>query len=109
MPEKGHLILTAIGPDRVGLVEKLSEFISRHDCNIEDSKMAAFCGEFALIILITGDGSQLAKVARDYREIELETGLTIAVKAPSARKPTDAFIPSKLTAACLHHPWILHN
>ncbi len=85
MPEKSHLILTAIGPDRVGLVEKLSEFISRRDCNIEDSKMAAFCGEFAVIILITGDGSQLAKVARDYREIESETGLTIALKAPSAR------------------------
>ena len=109
MPEKGHLILTAIGPDRVGLVEKLSEFISRHDCNIEDSKMAAFCGEFAVIILITGDGSQLAKIARDYREIESETGLTIAVKAASARKPTEAFIPCKLTAACMDHPGIVHR
>ncbi len=110
MPEKSHLILTAIGPDRVGLVEKLSEFISGHDCNIEDSKMAAFCGEFAVIILITGDGSQLAKVACDYREIESETGLTIAIKAPSARKPTEAaFIPCKLTAACMDHPGIVHR
>src|SRR5437867_6627880 len=83
MPEKDHLILTAIGPDRVGLVEKLSEFLSRHGCNIEDSKMAAFCGEFAVIILITGEAGQLTKVARDYREIESETGLSIAVKAPS--------------------------
>ena len=78
MPEKDYLILTASGPDRVGLVEKLSEFISRHGCNIEDSKMAAFCGEFALIILITGEAGQLAGVARDYRGIESETGLTIA-------------------------------
>src|SRR5437867_2208498 len=110
MPEKTHLILTAIGPDRVGLVEKLSEFISGHDCNIEDSKMAAFCGEFAVIILITGDGSQLAKVAYDYRAIESETGLTIALKAPAARKPTEAaFIPCKLTAACMDHPAIVHR
>src|SRR6058998_1507682 len=92
MADKNHLILTAIGPDRVGLVEKISEFISRHDCNIEDSKMAAFCGEFAVIILITGEAGQLAKVARDYREIESETGLSVAVKAPSPRKTTEAFI-----------------
>ncbi len=109
MPEKEHLILTAIGPDRVGLVEKLSEFISRYGCNIEDSKMAAFCGEFAVIILITGETGQLARVARDYRGIESETGLTIAVKAPSPKKPTEAFIPCKLTAACMDHPGIVHK
>jgi glycine cleavage system transcriptional repressor len=109
MAEKEHLILTAIGPDRVGLVEKLSEFISREGCNIEDSKMAAFCGEFAVIILITGEAGQLARVARDYRAIESETGLTIAVKAPSPKRPTEAFIPCKLTAACMDHPGIVHK
>ena len=55
MADKNHLIFTAVGPDQVGLVEKISEFIARHGCNIEDSKMAVFCGEFALIILISGE------------------------------------------------------
>ena len=55
MVDSSHLILTAVGPDRVGLVEKISEFIARHGCNIEDSKMAVFCGEFALIVLIAGE------------------------------------------------------
>jgi glycine cleavage system transcriptional repressor len=109
MAEKGHLILTAIGPDRVGLVEKISEFISRHDCNIEDSKMAAFYGEFAVIILITGDAGNLAQIARDHREIESETGLTIVIKTLPPRKPTAAFIPYKLTAACMDHPGIVHR
>ena len=49
MADKNHLILTAVGPDQIGLVEKISAFIARHSCNIEDSKMAVFCGEFALI------------------------------------------------------------
>src|SRR5207249_781941 len=81
-----HLILTAIGPDQVGLVQKISEFISRHGCNIEDSKMAVFCGEFAVIVLISGDGGSLVKIARDYRDIEAETGLSITIKTPSARR-----------------------
>jgi glycine cleavage system transcriptional repressor len=101
MADKEHLILTAIGPDRVGLVEKISEFISLHGCNIEDSKMAVFCGEFAVIVLISGTGGGLVKLARDYREIETETGLSISIKTPSARKTGDFSLPYKLTASCM--------
>jgi glycine cleavage system transcriptional repressor len=109
MADENHLILTAVGPDRVGLVEKISEFIARHDCNIEDSKMAVFYGEFAVIILIRGEGRNLVKIARDYREMETETGLTISIKTPAARKPSESFLPYKLTASCMDHPGIVHQ
>jgi glycine cleavage system transcriptional repressor len=109
MAAKDHLILTAVGPDQVGLVERISEFISRHACNIEDSKMAVFCGEFAVIMLISGEGAALVKVARDYREIEAETGLSIAIKTPSARMAPQSFLPYKLTASCMDHPGIVYH
>ena len=109
MPDKDHLILTAIGPDQVGLVQKISEFISRHSCNIEDSKMAVFCGEFAVIVLISGDGANLVKIARDYREIETETGLSISIKTPAARKAPESFLPYRLTASCMDHPGIVYQ
>src|SRR5262245_46793488 len=109
MAEKDHLILTATGPDEVGLVERISAFISQRNCNIEDSKMAVFCGEFAVIILISGERVQLARVASDFREIEQETGLSITVKAPSVRKSSKSFLPYKLTASCLDHPGIVHR
>jgi glycine cleavage system transcriptional repressor len=109
MADKDHLIVTAIGPDQVGLVQRISEFISRHGCNIEDSKMAVFCGEFAVIVLITGDAENLANVAREYHEIEKETGLSLAVKIPSSRKTGDAFLPYRLTASCMDHPGIVYQ
>src|SRR5207344_2747046 len=109
MGDKNHLILTAVGPDQVGLVEKISEFIARHGCNIEDSKMAVFCGEFAVIMLISGDGSSLAKVGRDYMDIETETGLTIAIKTASQRKSTELFLPYKLVASCMDHPGVVYR
>ena len=109
MADKDHLILTAIGPDQVGLVEKISEFISRHGCNIEDSKMAVFCGEFAVIVLISGNGVNLVNVGRDYREIETETGLAISIKTPVTRAAPGAFLPYKLTASCMDHPGIVYQ
>ena len=109
MADKDHLILTAIGPDQVGLVEKIAEFISRHGCNIEDSKMAVFCGEFAVIVLISGDGVNLVKIGRDYREIETETGLAISIKTPITRAAPGAFLPYRLTASCMDHPGIVYQ
>jgi glycine cleavage system transcriptional repressor len=109
MADKEHLILTAIGPDQVGLVQKIAEFISRHGCNIEDSKMAVFCGEFAVIVLISGESGNLVKIGRDYREIETETGLAISIKTPSTRAAPQSCLPYKLTASCMDHPGIVYQ
>lgn len=109
MADKDHLILTAVGPDHVGLVEKISAFIARHQCNIEDSKMAVFCGEFAVIVLITGASGDLVKIANAYHELQVQTGLTISIKTPSARKPAESLLPYTLTASCMDHPGIVHR
>jgi glycine cleavage system transcriptional repressor len=109
MPDRDQLILTAMGPDQVGLVEKLSKFISGHGCNIEDSKMAVFAGEFAIIFLISGDSGSLAKISQDYREVEESTGLVLAIKSPGARQTTEFFLPYKLIASCMDHPGIVYN
>jgi glycine cleavage system transcriptional repressor len=109
MAETSHLIITAIGPDRVGLVEKISAFIAGHGGNIEDSKMAVFCGEFALILLISGEAGPLVKIANDHSQLEVETGLAIAIKTPANRKPAESYLPYKLTAACMDHPGIVYQ
>jgi glycine cleavage system transcriptional repressor len=109
MADANHLILTAVGPDRIGLVEKISQFIARHECNIEDSKMAVFCGEFAVIVLISGELDRLAKISADCRGIEVETGLAIATKTPAARAAAESFLPYKLTASCMDHPGIVYR
>ena len=107
--DKDHLILTAVGPDQVGLVEKLSQFISSRGGNIEDSKMAVFCGEFAVIILMTGESGSLFKIANDYRELEAQTALTLSIKTPSSRKAAQSYLPYQLTASCMDHPGIVYQ
>ncbi len=109
MADKDHLILTAVGPDQVGLVEKISEFISSHGCNIEDSKMAVFCGEFAVILLITGESGSLFKIANEYRQLEVQTALTISIKTPSKRRAAEPYLPYRLVASCMDHPGVVYQ
>lgn len=109
MADKENLILTAMGPDKVGLVETISEFIFKHGCNIEDSKMAVFCGEFALILLISGASQGLQEIAQGYHELEDQTGLSLSAKIPSQRKPVEASLPYQLSASCMDHPGVVYR
>jgi glycine cleavage system transcriptional repressor len=59
--------------------------------------------------LISGEPSGLVKLARDYRDIESETGLSISIKTPSARKAGEFSLPYKLTASCMDHPGIVYQ
>lgn len=109
MDQRENLILTAVGPDRIGLVEKISEFIAQRGCNIEDSKMAVFCGEFAQILLISGPASSIHKVAQEQHELSSLTGLSIFLKSPSKAKLTGPQLPYRLTASCMDHPGVVHR
>lgn len=109
MPDKDSLILTAVGPDQIGLVEKISQFIANRGCNIEDSKMAVFCGEFALILLISGNAGNLSKVANAYSELGELTKLNISVRKPAAKRAAAQSLPYRLTASCLDHPGVVHQ
>ena len=106
---KDNLILTAVGPDRIGLVEKISEFIFKHGCNIEDSKMAVLCGEFALIVLISGNTQGLERIAREYPELQTETGLNIWVRPPTQRKTAEPSLLYRLRASCMDHPGVVYR
>ena len=74
MADKNHLILTAVGPDQVGQWKKSPNLLPAW-LNIEDSMMTVFCEEFALLILISGEGGNLYKIAIYYHELEIEAGL----------------------------------
>ena len=45
-----RIIITAIGRDRPGLVNKITSIINNNDGNIENSKMIKIDDQFAIII-----------------------------------------------------------
>jgi len=106
---ENQLILVAVGPDQVGLVEKISQFIAHRDCNIEDSKMAVFAGEFALIVLLSGQERGLRSIGDSVEELRSQTGLHIWIKQPSKKKQLEPSLPYKLVASCMDHPGVVHR
>jgi glycine cleavage system transcriptional repressor len=109
MSSKEHLVITAVGPDRVGLVEQIAQFLLKEGCNIEDSKMAVFCGDFTIILLVTGEGSSLDRVSKSLESLTAQTGLAFFSKRPAPKSYPESALPCKLLASCLDHPGVVHQ
>ena len=69
------LVITASGEDKIGLVEGFTRRISDSGCNIEESRMAALGGRFALLMRVSGNWDALAKLEARLPAVAEELGL----------------------------------
>ena len=56
------LVISALGDDRPGIVNDLSTVILEYGCSIADSRMSVLGGEFAVILLVSGNWDSIAKL-----------------------------------------------
>lgn len=56
-----HLVVTAIGTDRPGIVNELTQLVVQANCNIVDSRLAVFGNEFTLILLLNGEWNAITR------------------------------------------------
>lgn len=106
-PERPGLVLTSLGPDRPGLVNRLAAFVKRHDGNIEDTRMAKLGGEFAVIMLVSGQASNLDSLMSGLAEVESETGLICFAKRTEGGQAFEARRLVRLKVSALDRPGIV--
>jgi glycine cleavage system transcriptional repressor len=111
-----YAVITAVGPDRPGLVDVISKFILDTGCNIEDSRMAVLGGEFAMVVLVAGDADRVSRVIDGAEAAGSAAGLAIGAKrtrAPgegaSAGVIPYGVIPYKVSAYSMDHPGIVQQ
>jgi glycine cleavage system transcriptional repressor len=57
---QSNFILTLTGPDRIGIVERVTGLLLERDGNVETSRMARLGGEFAILMLVSMPADRLA-------------------------------------------------
>ncbi|GAA0476211.1 MULTISPECIES: glycine cleavage system transcriptional repressor [Tatumella] len=69
-----HLVITALGADRPGIVNTITRHVSRCGCNIDDSRLAILGDEFTFIMLLSGswDAIGLIESTLPLKGAELE-------------------------------------
>lgn len=84
------LVLTLLGADRPGLVERLSEVLTAHGGNWVESRMAHLAGQFAGILRLELPSQSVESFGRDCSALGSEgLKVSIAESASAATGPTD--------------------
>jgi glycine cleavage system transcriptional repressor len=103
------LVLTAIGPDRPGLVNSLSALIREAGANLEDTRMAQLGGEFAVLCLITGPDGALRQVETQQGLIEGQLGLTCFSKRTAPATPPRDSLGYRMRVSGIDRPGIVQQ
>ena len=105
--QKSYLVLTAVGPDRPGIVSELSALIHRAGANVEDSRMAVLGGEFALLMLVSGSEPALERTTSDAIDNAAKLGLAVTHRSTTRPKKTAAILPYVLRVTGFDRPGIV--
>lgn len=105
---KRYLALTAVGPDRPGLVNEISSLVLAAGANLEDSRMAILGGEFALLMLISGDTKAIENVELGSGELGARLGLRLLSKPTSPPQARD-FLPYQIRVTGVDRPGIVQR
>jgi len=105
--ERRYAVLAAVGTDRPGLVQEISQTIHDSEGNLEDSRMAVLGGEFALIVLLSGPPSAIARLRERCAELERRLGLRVSLHETRAADAARGAAAYKLRVTGVDRPGIV--
>jgi glycine cleavage system transcriptional repressor len=104
-----QLVITALGDDRPGIVDELSQALFKHNLNIEDSRMSVLGGEFAVLLLVSGEQQSIDKFVGDTASLEQSLNMKILVKLTRSETAAKAVVPYTVEVVAIDHPGIVHK
>lgn len=109
MNTETFLVLSALGPDRPGLVAEVTEYLTERGVNVEDSRMAVLGGDFGILVLVSGTAEAVARVEADHDALSDKTSLSVMLRR--TKSPEDhrraAVIPCVVTAEAIDQEGIV--
>jgi glycine cleavage system transcriptional repressor len=104
-----HLVISALGSDRPGIVDRLTRLAASERCNIEDSRMLVLGGEFAVLMLVSGPEAAIAALERAVPPAAGELGLLLHTRRTRPREPQAAARPYRIKVTALDQPGLVHE
>lgn len=106
--EQQELVVTAVGPDRPGLVAELTGPVHDAGANLADSRMVNLRGQFALVALVEGSSDVLAEAEKRLRATATAMGLRLDVSRVTKSAPRGG-VPFRLKTYSMDQPGIVHR
>jgi len=107
---RNNLVFTLTGPDRIGIVEEVTQVLLEHDGNVETSRMVRLGGEFAILMLVSIPMDQIASLSKAVESLiaegyQITTSQTDQVYAAKQR----GWLPYQIELQGADHEGIVHE
>ncbi|MCW8933408.1 MAG: glycine cleavage system protein R [Gammaproteobacteria bacterium] len=103
------LVITAIGADRPGIVNELTEVLLNAGLNIQDSRMSVLGGEFAVMLLVTGNDTSIDALNQQKDSLFTSLNLNVLIKPTTSSSDNDQFARYKIAVEGMDNPGIVHK
>jgi glycine cleavage system transcriptional repressor len=103
------MVISAVGPDRPGVVHDLSRIVLDCGGNIVESRMTALGSEFAMLLLVSGNWHTLAKLEGELERAGRKDGLAIHVRSTEKRRSEETLLPYAVDVVCMDQSGIVFN
>jgi glycine cleavage system transcriptional repressor len=102
-----QLIITAVGPDRPGLVGELTAYLHAQGANLLDSRMVNLRGQFALMVLFEAPEGSAGTLAKELPGFGKSLGLSLSVADQGKPAPHATGLRYKLKTYSMDQPGIV--
>ncbi len=107
MPEQ--LVITALGRDRPGIVDALGEALASRRLNIADSRMSVLGGEFAMMLLVSGESAAIDDFLAELPALEDSLDMQLLARTTRPQATPTALVPCRVEVVAMDHPGIVHE
>ena len=104
-----YIVVTATGPDRPGIVQRVTEVLVAHGANLEESRMAQLGGEFAGVMLVSVPDDRMAALSAGLAGLA-EHDLNVVTKPTTGRAGMfKGYVPYEVFLSGADHQGIVHT
>jgi glycine cleavage system transcriptional repressor len=104
------MVVTAVGRDRRGTVEMITDVVIKHFANIEESRMARLGGEFAVIMLLSLSGENLSQLEENLKGLNDKGLFVITRQTDLSRLETfHGYVPYEISVIGADHEGIVNS
>jgi glycine cleavage system transcriptional repressor len=104
-----YLVISALGEDHPGIVNRFTQAIHESGANIADSRMTTLGGEFAILLLVSAPWNAIAKLEDQLPGIGKSLELTVSSKRTSAQKEAPEQLPYHVEVVAIDTPGIVYR
>ncbi len=103
------IVLSAIGSDRTGVVQDITQVILSCGGNIEESRMTTLGSEFAVLMLVSGSWHTLTRLESALEKLTKNDDLAVSIRKTGARTSREDRMPYAVDVVSLDQQGIVFN